>query len=110
MSLNVAQGRHPSAFGAWRMHEVAVRQVRAMRDGTPMHIPLGKRVRFSVGAVLAQAAHRPDLTPETAARRKGAARRARTSRPSANPGKSPGRQEQYLASCKNYLYTGITTE
>src|SRR5579859_3247015 len=43
-------------FGTWNLRSVASRQVKSIRGGTPIILPARKRVGFSVGAVLAQAA------------------------------------------------------
>ncbi len=44
-------------FGTWNLREVAARRVKSIRGGTQITIPARKRVGFSVGAVLSQAAH-----------------------------------------------------
>ncbi|MDQ2903740.1 MAG: HU family DNA-binding protein [Chloroflexota bacterium] len=43
-------------FGTWSLREVASRQVKSIRGGQQITIPARKRVGFSVGAVLSQAA------------------------------------------------------
>ena len=43
-------------FGTWMLREVAARNVKSIRSGQQITIPARKRVGFSVGAVLAQAA------------------------------------------------------
>jgi DNA-binding protein HU-beta len=43
-------------FGTWSMRSVAPRKVKSIRGGQQITIPARKRVGFSVGAVLAQAA------------------------------------------------------
>src|SRR5579875_1205141 len=43
-------------FGTWNLRNVAARRVKSIRGGTPITIPARKRVGFSVGAVLSQAA------------------------------------------------------
>lgn len=46
-------------FGTWNLRDVASRQVKSIRGGKQITIPARKRVGFSVGAVLAQAANPP---------------------------------------------------
>lgn len=43
-------------FGTWNLRDVAARRVKSIRGGTQITIPARKRVGFSVGAVLSQAA------------------------------------------------------
>jgi DNA-binding protein HU-beta len=43
-------------FGTWSLRTVAPRKVKSIRGGQQITIPARKRVGFSVGAVLAQAA------------------------------------------------------
>ncbi|HLZ56008.1 MAG TPA: HU family DNA-binding protein [Ktedonosporobacter sp.] len=43
-------------FGTWNLRSVAARRVKSIRGGTPITLPAHKRVGFTVGAVLAQAA------------------------------------------------------
>src|SRR5438270_4486101 len=43
-------------FGTWNLREVASRNVKSIRGGNKITIPARKRVGFSVGAVLSQAA------------------------------------------------------
>jgi len=43
-------------FGTWNLRDVAPRKVKSIRGGNQITIPARKRVGFSVGAVLAQAA------------------------------------------------------
>src|SRR6266702_4765154 len=43
-------------FGTWELRDVASRKVKSIRGGKQITIPARKRVGFSVGAVLAQAA------------------------------------------------------
>ncbi|MGB8347513.1 MAG: HU family DNA-binding protein [Ktedonobacteraceae bacterium] len=43
-------------FGTWGLRSVAARKVKSIRGGKPITIPARKRVGFSVGAVLSQAA------------------------------------------------------
>jgi len=43
-------------FGTWNLRDVASRKVKSIRGGKQITIPARKRVGFSVGAVLSQAA------------------------------------------------------
>ena len=43
-------------FGTWNLRNVAARKVKSIRGGAQITIPARKRVGFSVGAVLSQAA------------------------------------------------------
>ncbi|HLZ63938.1 MAG TPA: HU family DNA-binding protein [Ktedonosporobacter sp.] len=43
-------------FGTWNLRSVAARRVKSIRGGKQITLPARKRVGFSVGAVLAQAA------------------------------------------------------
>jgi len=58
----VAQGHEVRlmGFGTWNLREVAPRRVKSIRGGNQITIPARKRVGFSVGAVLSQAALGPD--------------------------------------------------
>jgi DNA-binding protein HU-beta len=53
-------------FGTWNLRNVAARNVRSIRGGQQITIPARKRVSFSVGAVLSQAAHTGQSTTATA--------------------------------------------
>ncbi len=55
---SVAQGHEVRlmGFGTWNLREVAARKVKSIRGGKQITIPARKRVGFSVGAVLSQAA------------------------------------------------------
>jgi len=54
----VAQGHEVRlmGFGTWNLRSVAARRVKSIRGGDQITIPARKRVGFSVGAVLSQAA------------------------------------------------------
>ncbi len=54
----IAQGHEVRlmGFGTWNIREVASRKVKSIRGGNQITIPARKRVGFSVGAVLSQAA------------------------------------------------------
>lgn len=55
---DVAQGHEVRlmGFGTWNLRQVAPRKVKSIRGGKQITIPARKRVGFSVGAVLSQAA------------------------------------------------------
>src|ERR1700719_2725353 len=55
---DVAQGHEVRlmGFGTWNLRQVAARNVKSIRGGKQITIPARKRVGFSVGAVLSQAA------------------------------------------------------
>lgn len=58
-------------FGTWNLRDVAPRRVKSIRGGNQITIPARKRVGFSVGAVLSQAAqpHKAKSTSTTGAAR-----------------------------------------
>ncbi len=58
---DVAQGCEVRlmGFGTWNLRSVAARKVKSIRGGKQITIPARKRVGFSVGAVLSQAATHP---------------------------------------------------
>lgn len=60
----VAQGHEVRlmGFGTWNLRNVAARRVRSIRGGKQITIPARKRVGFSVGAVLSQAAQGKSAT------------------------------------------------
>ena len=51
-------------FGTWNLRDVAPRRVKSIRGGDQITIPARKRVGFSVGAVLSQAAQNNPLKPK----------------------------------------------
>jgi DNA-binding protein HU-beta len=55
---DVSQGHEVRlmGFGTWSLRQVAARRVKSIRGGKQITIPARKRVGFSVGAVLSQAA------------------------------------------------------
>lgn len=63
---DIAQGHEVRlmGFGTWNLREVAARKVKSIRNGKQITIPARKRVGFSVGAVLSQAAQTTQ-TPQT---------------------------------------------
>lgn len=54
----VAKGKEVRlmGFGTWNLRNMAARKVKSIRGGNQITIPARKRVGFSVGAVLLQAA------------------------------------------------------
>jgi DNA-binding protein HU-beta len=56
-------------FGSWKLSAVAARTIKSIRGGAPVHIPAGKRVSFSAGSQLAEAAKAP--APAKKAAKKG---------------------------------------
>lgn len=55
---DIAQGHEVRlmGFGTWNLRQVAARKVKSIRGGKQITIPARKRVGFTVGAVLSQAA------------------------------------------------------
>lgn len=70
---DVAKGKEVRlmGFGTWNLRDVAPRKVKSIRGGQQITIPAGKRVGFSVGAVLSQAAQ-PHKAKATGTSRTGA--------------------------------------
>ncbi len=62
-------------FGAWKLTAVSARTIKSIRGGTPVHLPAGKRVSFSTGSLLAEAAKAP-APAKKAAPSKPAAKKA----------------------------------
>jgi len=64
---NVANGHEVRlmGFGTWNLRDVASRKVKSIRGGKQITIPARKRVGFSVGAVLSQAADPTKASPRT---------------------------------------------
>ena len=46
-------------FGSWKLTAVSARTIKSIRGGAPIHIPAGKRVSFTTGSLLAEAAKAP---------------------------------------------------
>ena len=46
-------------FGSWKLTAVSARTIKSIRGGAPIHLPAGKRVSFSTGSALAEAAKPP---------------------------------------------------
>lgn len=70
----VAQGHQVRliGFGSWKLTSVSARTIKSIRGGTPVHIPAGKRVSFSTGSQLAEAAKAPTPAKKTPVAKKGA--------------------------------------
>jgi DNA-binding protein HU-beta len=43
-------------FGSWKLTAFSARTIKSIRGGAPVHLPAGKRVSFSTGSALAEAA------------------------------------------------------
>ncbi len=43
-------------FGSWKLTSVSARTIKSIRGGAPIHLPAGKRVSFTAGSLLAEAA------------------------------------------------------
>ncbi len=58
---NLAQGREVRliGFGSWSLRAIAARTVKSIRTGKEVSLPAHKRVGFSVGTTLSQAAEAP---------------------------------------------------
>src|SRR5258708_20580614 len=52
-------------FGTWNLRKVAARKVKSIRGGKQITIPAGKRVGFTVAALLSQAAAGTTSTTKT---------------------------------------------
>ena len=65
----VAKGRQVRliGFGSWKLTAVSARTIKSIRGGTPIHIPAGKRVSFSTGSLLAEAAKAPATSKKASA-------------------------------------------
>jgi DNA-binding protein HU-beta len=77
---DVSQGHEVRlmGFGTWSLRQVAARKVKSIRGGKQITIPARKRVGFSVGAVLSQAAQT----------KKAAAAKANTTKPANHAAKA----------------------
>jgi DNA-binding protein HU-beta len=62
-------------FGSWKLTPISARTIKSIRGGTPVHLPAGKRVSFSTGALLAEAAKAPPPSTKKAAPSKPAAKK-----------------------------------
>jgi len=69
---NLARGREVRliGFGSWSLREIAARKVRSIRTGQEVSLPAHKRVGFSAGATLSQAAEAPKGKSKTSARKR----------------------------------------
>jgi DNA-binding protein HU-beta len=69
---NLAQGREVRliGFGSWSLREIAARTVKSIRTGQDVSLPAHKRVGFSAGATLSQAAEAPKGKSKTSARKR----------------------------------------
>jgi DNA-binding protein HU-beta len=56
-------------FGSFAVQETAAREGRHPQTGAPLHIPAGKRVKFSAGKDLADAIALPPPAPPVAAKK-----------------------------------------
>jgi DNA-binding protein HU-beta len=54
-------------FGSWKLSAVSARTIKSIRGGAPIHIPAGKRVSFTTGSLLAEAAKAPTRTKKAPA-------------------------------------------
>jgi DNA-binding protein HU-beta len=48
-------------FGSWKLSPVSARTIKSIRGGTPVHLPAGKRVHFTAGSLLTDAAKAPHM-------------------------------------------------
>jgi DNA-binding protein HU-beta len=66
---NLARGKEVRliGFGSWSLRKIAARTVKSIRTGRDVSLPAHKRVGFSAGAVLSQAAEAPKRKSSTAA-------------------------------------------
>ena len=82
---DVAKGQEVRlmGFGTWNLRDVAPRKVKSIRGGNQITIPARKRVGFSVGAVLSQAAQprKAKATTSSATRPATAARTGAAAQP-----------------------------
>ena len=46
-------------FGSWKLSAVSARTIKSIRSGESVHLPAGKRVSFTVGSQLSEAAKAP---------------------------------------------------
>ena len=64
----VAQGHQVRliGFGSWQQRPVSARTIRSIRGGATVQLPAGKRVTFTTGSQLAQAAKQPKRVAQEA--------------------------------------------
>jgi len=69
---NLAQGREVRliGFGSWSLRAIGARKVKSIRTGKEVSLPAHKRVGFSVGTTLSQAAEAPKGKSSTAAKKR----------------------------------------
>ena len=69
---NLARGKEVRliGFGSWSLREIAARKVKSIRTGKDVSLPAHKRVGFSVGTTLSQAAEAPKGKSSTAAKKR----------------------------------------
>jgi DNA-binding protein HU-beta len=59
-------------FGSWKLTSFSARTIKSIRGGAPVQIPAGRRVSFSTGSLLAEAAKAPAPAKKAPASKKGA--------------------------------------
>jgi len=64
-------------FGSWKLTAVAARTIKSIRGRTPIHLPAGKRVSFSTGSLLAEAAKAPTSAKQAPASKPAAKKGAK---------------------------------
>jgi DNA-binding protein HU-beta len=69
---NLARGKEVRliGFGSWKLRAIAARKVKSIRTGKDVSLPAHKRVGFSAGTTLAQAAEAPKGKSSTAAKKR----------------------------------------
>jgi DNA-binding protein HU-beta len=69
---NLAQGREVRliGFGSWSLREITARTIKSIRTGKDVSLPAHKRVGFSVGTTLSQAAEAHTGKSKTAAKKR----------------------------------------
>src|SRR5215472_13291052 len=69
---NLAHGREVRliGFGSWSLRAIAARKVKSILTGKEVSLPAHKRVGFSVGTTLSQAAEAPKGKSSTAAEKR----------------------------------------
>ena len=61
-------------FGSWKLTSVSARTIKSIQGGTPVHLPARKRVSFSTGSDLAEAA-KPSASAKKATASKAPAKK-----------------------------------
>jgi len=69
---NLAHGKEVRliGFGSWSLRQIAARTVKSIRTGKEVSLPAHKRVGFSVGTTLSQAAEAPKGKSSTPAKKR----------------------------------------